>query len=405
MGIIYFILNVGGKVMKNKIVLFFSLCIVFLVLSFQIPVFAEEEKNELELAPDAQSAILMERDTGKIMFDKNAHKKLPPASMVKIMTLLLIMEQIDKGELKKEEMVRISENAASMGGSQVFLENGEEMSVDDLIKAVAIASGNDASVALAERIAGSEEAFVAKMNQKAEALQLKNTVFKNVTGLPVKGQYSTAHDMAIIAKELLKYEDITTYTSIYEDYLRKGEKNEFWLVNTNKLVHHYQGVDGLKTGYTNEAKYCLTATAEKNEMRVITVVMGAETIKKRNKMTSNMLDYAFNQYETNQLYKKGEKVEKLQLLKGDNKNVNIVTSQSISTLFKKAEPLKDVKTEMTIQDDFQLPLKKGDKVGVLKIMKGDKTLSETPLVVDADVNKASFLTLFKRTIQNMSKAL
>lgn len=404
MGIIYFILNVGGKVMKNKIVLFFSLCIVFLVLSFQIPVFAEEEKNELELAPDAQSAILMERDTGKIMFDKNAHKKLPPASMVKIMTLLLIMEQIDKGELKKEEMVRISENAASMGGSQVFLENGEEMSVDDLIKAVAIASGNDASVALAERIAGSEEAFVAKMNQKAEALQLKNTVFKNVTGLPVKGQYSTAHDMAIIAKELLKYEDITTYTSIYEDYLRKGEKNEFWLVNTNKLVHHYQGVDGLKTGYTNEAKYCLTATAEKNEMRVITVVMGAETIKKRNKMTSNMLDYAFNQYETNQLYKKGEKVEKLQLLKGDNKNVNIVTSQSISTLFKKAEPLKDVKTEMTIQDDFQLPLKKGDKVGVLKIMKGDKTLSETPLVVDADVNKASFLTLFKRTIQNMSKA-
>ncbi|TXL67904.1 D-alanyl-D-alanine carboxypeptidase [Cerasibacillus terrae] len=390
--------------MKNKIVLFFSLCIVFLVLSFQIPVFAEEEKNELELAPDAQSAILMERDTGKIMFDKNAHKKLPPASMVKIMTLLLIMEQIDKGELKKEEMVRISENAASMGGSQVFLENGEEMSVDDLIKAVAIASGNDASVALAERIAGSEEAFVAKMNQKAEALQLKNTVFKNVTGLPVKGQYSTAHDMAIIAKELLKYEDITTYTSIYEDYLRKGEKNEFWLVNTNKLVHHYQGVDGLKTGYTNEAKYCLTATAEKNEMRVITVVMGAETIKKRNKMTSNMLDYAFNQYETNQLYKKGEKVEKLQLLKGDNKNVNIVTSQSISTLFKKAEPLKDVKTEMTIQDDFQLPLKKGDKVGVLKIMKGDKTLSETPLVVDADVNKASFLTLFKRTIQNMSKA-
>lgn len=404
MGIIYFILNVGGKVMKNKIVLFFSLCIVFLVLSFQIPVFAEEEKNELELAPDAQSAILMERDTGKIMFDKNAHKKLPPASMVKIMTLLLIMEQIDKGELKKEEMVRISENAASMGGSQVFLENGEEMSVDDLIKAVAIASGNDASVALAERIAGSEEAFVAKMNQKAEALQLKNTVFKNVTGLPVKGQYSTAHDMAIIAKELLKYEDITTYTSIYEDYLRKGEKNEFWLVNTNKLVHHYQGVDGLKTGYTNEAKYCLTATAEKNEMRVITVVMGAETIKKRNKMTSNMLDYAFNQYETNQLYKKGEKVEKLQLLKGDNKNVNIVTSQSISTLFKKAEPLRDVKTEMTIQDDFQLPLKKGDKVGVLKIMKGDKTLSETPLVVDADVNKASFLTLFKRTIQNMSKA-
>ncbi len=162
-------------------------------------------------------------------------------------------------------------------------------------------------------------------------------MFKNVTGLPVKGQYSTAHDMAIIAKELLKYEDITTYTSIYEDYLRKGEKNEFWLVNTNKLVHHYQGVDGLKTGYTNEAKYCLTATAEKNEMRVITVVMGAETIKKRNKMTSNMLDYAFNQYETNQLYKKGEKVEKLQLLKGDNKNVNIVTSQSISTLFKKKQ--------------------------------------------------------------------
>src|SRR5690625_5068886 len=204
-------------------------------------------------------------------------------------------------------MVRISERASSMGGSQIFLEAGEEMSVNDLLKGIAVASGNDASVALAERIAGSEEAFVEKMNNKVKELKLKNTHFQNTTGLPAEDHYSTSHDIAIIAKELLKYESITEYTSLYEDYLRKGEENEFWLVNTNKLVKFYPGVDGLKTGFTNEAKYCLTATAKKHDMRVIAVVMGADKPKERNAAISNMLDYAFNHFETKNLFEKGDR--------------------------------------------------------------------------------------------------
>src|SRR5699024_6379742 len=255
----------------KKFVLLTSIILSILFMPFTV--FGEENgendtEQQLNLAPDAQSGILMERDTGKIMFDKNAHEKLPPASMTKVMTLLLIMKALDEGKIDKDETIRISERAASMGGSQIFLEAGEEMSVDDLLKGVAIASANDASVALAERIAGSEKAFVEQMNKKAKALGLENTRRQNTTGLPAEHHYCTDHDMAVMAKEVLKYESVTEYTSIYEDYLRKGEENEFWLVNTNKLVKFYPGVDGLKTGYTNEAKYCLTATAEKNDMRM-----------------------------------------------------------------------------------------------------------------------------------------
>src|SRR5699024_7388205 len=186
-----------------------------------------------------------------------------------------------------------------------------------------------------ERIAGSEEAFVKMMNDKVKELQLKNTKFQNSSGLPADDHYSTAYDMAIIANELLKYESITDYTSIYEDYLRKGTDNEFWLVNTNKLVKFYPGVDGLKTGFTNEAKYCLTATAKKNNMRVITVVMGAESPKERNKMVSNMLDYAFNHYETKKLYDKGQTIAELDSLKSNKNKIDVVTSQPVSVLLKK----------------------------------------------------------------------
>lgn len=387
--------------MRTILYLFISLLLIFSIIT---PVFAQEENQSLELAADAKSAMLMEQDTGKIIFEKNANEKLPPASMVKIMTLLIVMEEIDKGNLKKNEMVRISENASSMGGSQVFLEAGEEMSVEDLIKSVAIASGNDASVALAERISGSEQNFVNRMNEKAIELQLKNTQFKNATGLPAKGQYSTAHDMAIIAKALLQYDDITTYTSIYEDYLRKGKKNEFWLVNTNKLVRFYPGVDGLKTGYTSEAKYCLTATAKKNDMRMITVVMGADTVKKRNHATSEMLDYAFNHYETEQLFDKGEVIKTVPLLKAEKEHIQIVTEHNVRTIYKKEKPYENIKTYIEIDQDLSLPLKKGEQVGVLTVKANNQELSKTPLIVASDIKKASFITLLKRTLGNMSKA-
>lgn len=390
--------------MKKKSILISTL--VFLI-TFSIPkvTLGEEiDTNErLNLAENAKSAILIEQDTGKILFDKNVHEKLPPASMTKVMTLLLIMEEIDKGTLKLDEVIRVSERAASMGGSQVFLAAGEEMTVEDLLKGIAIASGNDASVALAERIAGSEEAFVAKMNEKAKELNLENTKFQNSSGLPAQNQYSSAYDMAMMSKELLKYETITDYTSIYEDYLRKGEENEFWLVNTNKLVRFYPGVDGLKTGYTSEAKYCLAATAKKEDMRVIAVVMGADTVKKRNAMVSQMLDYSFNQYNTKRLFDKGEIVSTINVLKANKNNIDIVTDQSVSILYQKGETLDQISTDIDINKQIEFPIKKGDQVGLITVRNGDNIVSETSLTVEEDVHAATFFTLFKRSIQKLVK--
>jgi len=380
-----------------------TILLMKLFVTPSISTYGEEKEEALNLAPDAKSAILIERDTGEILFDKNAHQKLSPASMTKIMTLLLVMEAIDKGNLTLNEMIRVSERASSMGGSQVFLEAGEEMSVEDLLKAIAIASGNDASVALAERLAGSEEAFVKMMNDKAKELNLENTKFQNSSGLPADDHYSTSYDIAVISKELLKYETITDYTSIYEDYLRKGEENEFWLVNTNKLVRFYSGVDGLKTGYTNEAKYCLAATAKRDDMRVIAVVMGSDTVKERNATISQMLDYAFNHFETKKLFDKGDTITSIRLLKAENKNIPIVASESVSTLYKKGESIDDITQMVELNETFDLPLQIGDQVGTLTVKQGDEMLSETPLTVDQQVNEATYFTLLKRAMQSLAK--
>ncbi|MFD2630745.1 D-alanyl-D-alanine carboxypeptidase family protein [Oceanobacillus kapialis] len=386
---------------------FVIVSIVFsMLLAMAMPVAAEEKTSDTSkttLAKGANSAILLERDTGKLLFDKNAHEELPPASMTKIMTLLLIMEELEKGSLKLDETVRVSERAASMGGSQIFLEAGEEMTVNDLLKGIAIASGNDASVAMAERVAGSEEEFVSLMNKKVKELGLKHTKFQNTTGLPADDHYSTAYDMAMIAKELLKYESITNYTSVYEDYLRKGQENEFWLVNTNKLVRFYPGVDGLKTGFTNEAKYCLTATAEKNGMRVIAVVMGAETTKERNASVSGMLDYAFNRFQTNKLFEKGDVITTLRLTKAETKQNEVVTSESISTLHAKGESVDNISTEVKLKEDLKLPIKKGDHVGTLIVKDGEAILSESDLTVKENIEKASYYTLLKRSLQKLVK--
>ncbi|MGD6795323.1 D-alanyl-D-alanine carboxypeptidase family protein [Metabacillus indicus] len=373
-----------------------------MILTIATPAFAEE--GSVQLADKAKSAVLIERDTGNILYDKNSDEKLPPASMTKIMTMLLIMEEIDKGQLKMDEKVRTSEYAASMGGSQIFLEPGEEMTVHEMLKGIAIASGNDASVAMAERIAGSEDAFVKKMNNRAKALGLKNTVFQNPTGLPEKGHYSTAHDMAVMAKELLKFEKITQYTGSYEDYLREDTDKKFWLVNTNRLVKFYKGVDGVKTGFTNEAKYCLTATAKKDNMRVIAVVMGAPTPKDRNAQVTKMLDYAFSQYETHPLFKRNEVVAKMKISKGNSKTLNLVTSEPISVLTKKGGSVKDVTQEVVMKQNLQAPLKKGDELGKLILKKDSKTVVESPLVAEDDIQQAGWWTLFKRVLSDFTKS-
>ncbi|WP_176580947.1 serine-type D-Ala-D-Ala carboxypeptidase DacF [Bacillus thuringiensis] len=384
----------------------FGILVCFMLLLSGTSVsFAQSEKTKQEkteeitpkLAEQASSAIVIEQDTGKVLFDKNPNEKLPPASMTKIMTMLLIMEQVEKGKLKLTDKVRASEHAASMGGSQIFLEPGEEMTVNEMLKGIAIASGNDASVAVAEHIAGSEEGFVNMMNKKAKDLGLKNTHFQNPTGLPAKDHYSTANDMAIMARELMKYPLIRKYTGKYEDYLREDTDKKFWLVNTNKLVRFYPGVDGVKTGFTTEAKYCLTASAEKNGMRVISVVMGAPTSKERNNQVTKLLDYAFGQYMTKKLYTRGEKIKTVQVGKGKKEKVDLVASDNVSLLMKKGENMDKVKQEVIAEKKVKAPIKKGDALGTLVIKKDKDVLLKQTIIAKEDVAAASWWELFKRS--------
>jgi D-alanyl-D-alanine carboxypeptidase (penicillin-binding protein 5/6) len=365
---------------------------------------AEEKKSTSDIVSNVKSAILIERDTGKVLYAKNANEELPPASMTKIMTMLLIMEAIDKGKLTWNEKIRTSEYAASMGGSQIFLEPGEEMTTKQMMMGIAIGSGNDAAVAMAERIAGSEEAFVDMMNQKAKQLGLKHTFFKNTTGLPVSGHYSSASDMAIMAKELLKYENITKFTGMYESYLRENTDKKFWLVNTNKLVRFYPGVDGLKTGFTAEAKYCLTATAQKDGMRVIAVVFGAPTSKERNAEVTKMLNYAFSQYQTHPMFKRNQKVGLAKISKGQEKTVAAVTSEPLSLLTKKGEKTKNVTKKVILKKNLNAPIHKGDTVGTIKLIKDGKVILESPLVASKEVKEASWWALFKRSFGMFTKA-
>lgn len=364
---------------------------------------ANAEERQVELADNAKSAILMEQDTGTILYEKHIHEPLPPASMTKVMTMLLIMEALESGKITLDEKVRASEHAASMGGTQIFLEEGEEMTVEDLLEGIAIGSANDASVALAEHIAGSEEAFVKMMNDKAKELGLKNTKFQNCTGLPADDHYSSAYDMALLARELLKYEDITKYTGQYESYLREDTDKKFWLVNTNRLVRFYEGADGIKTGYTRAAKYCLTATAKKNGMRVIAVIFSAPTSKERNRQVAKMFDYAFSQYETKPIYKKGEMVGEAVIQKGEKRTVKAKTMTPVSILMKRGSKMDDVKTEITYETPLKAPIKEGDKIGKITVYEKGKKVSEIDLVATETVGPATWWTLFKRSLGEFSK--
>lgn len=386
------------KMCKSLIVL------VLLIFSCIIPTLSYAETADVDLAKNAKAALLLERDTGTILYAKNEHEKLAPASLTKVMTLLLIMEAIERKELALTDIVTVSERASSMGGSQVFLEAGEEMTVEDLIKAIAIASANDASVALAEEIAGTEEMFVQRMNEKVTELQLENTKFQNASGLPAKDHYTTAHDIAIMSKELLKYDDIVNYTSIYEDYLRKGEENEFWLVNTNKLVRFHPHVDGLKTGYTSEAKFCLTASALKDDMRVVAVVMGADSSKERNAIVSEMINYAFSNYETKKIYDKDEKVATIRNIRTKDIAYDVKTGEQISLLYEKGKrDEQDIKTEVVLHDHDTLPIKRGDEVGILYVKRDDKVVVEAPLTVTEPIERATVFDHLKRNIKQMTK--
>ncbi|WP_091271168.1 D-alanyl-D-alanine carboxypeptidase family protein [Alteribacillus persepolensis] len=366
---------------------------------------ANEQKEETDVGEEAKSAIIMEMDTGEVLYKKNENEKLPPASMTKIMTMLLVMEALEREDITLDEQVTASEHAASMGGSQIFLEEGEQMTVHELLKGVAVASGNDASVALAEHISGSEEKFIKQMNEKAKELELKHTHFSNTTGLSTDNHYTTAKDLAVISQALLEHEKVLEYTSIYEDYLRQGTDNEFWLVNTNRLVKHYKGVDGLKTGYTSEAKYNLTATAKRDGMRVITVVMGAETPKERNRITTKMLDYSFSHYNKHVLAKKGDQLAMLPVEKGKNNDAAVTIDKDAAVVLPKGQDIKNIEQRPKTMEKITAPADKGTKAGVMEFYDGDRKLAEIELVLAEDAPSASWYVLFKRTLSRLTGQL
>ena len=373
-----------------------KICLFFILFLIPISVFGEE----LNLAENAKSAIMIEASTGEILYKKNSNERLAPASMTKIMSLILIMENIESGKLKWNDVVVVSKNASSMGGSQIFLETNEMMSVEDLVKGICIASGNDATVALAEKIAGTEGAFVKLMNDKVKELGLKNTNFVNATGLDADNHYSTAYDMAMMAKELIKHEKILEFSSIYEDYLRKNTDNSFWLVNTNKLVRFYSYIDGLKTGYTSDAGYCLTATGKKNDMRLITVVMNVDNTDNRSKDTIAMMDYGFNIYSLDKLVKKEEILGNIKINMGKKEYENIIIESDITVLNNSQKDNRNVTYNM-IMDEVNAPVKVGDEVGKLNVYENGKIMYSVPLTVMNDVDKANIFMVFIRNLKEI----
>lgn len=374
--------------------------LLVLVSFFVFSTFVKAVENNPTLANKAKSAILIEQSTGKVIYEKNAHEKLAPASMTKIASMLVIMEAIEKGTIHWNDMITVSENASKMGGSQILLETGEQMSVHDLFKGIAVASGNDAVVALAEAVAGSEEEFVKMMNKKVKDLNLKDTHFKNPHGLDTADHYSSAYDMAYLGRELVRHKKVLEFTSIYEDYLRKGTEREFWLVNTNKLVRFNPIVDGLKTGYTKEAGYCLTATAYKNDMRLIATVMGEEKATERNSEVSALLDYGYAKLKAEKILTTDSVVAKTKFEKAEEETVEIVPIKDVSVVREKSKKIGKITYELNL-DNKKVPIKKGEKVGILLIFENGEKIDEVEVTIKNDLTKAKLSTLYVRYLKQM----
>ena len=358
--------------------------------------------NAEDLSLKARSAILIEPSTGKVIYEFNPDEKLNPASMTKIMSLILIMDSIENGKVKLTDEVTISKDASSMGGSHVYINEGEIYKVEELLKAVSIASANDAVVALAEKVAGSKERFVDMMNEKASKLGLTNTHFMNPHGLDEENHYSTARDMGVMAKELLKYKDILNYTSKYEDYFKKKDGSSIWLVNTNKLVKFYEGMDGLKTGFTSSAGYCLTATAEKNNLRFISVVMGEESIENRTEDTLKLLNYAFNTIKKEVIFSSDKKIDTLKLKLADKKKVDVYLKNDIARLTEiNADKLK-YKYNLKYDKKIKYPLRPNSKIGTITITEENGEIIREDLIIKNNVNKISFLKLLKQNVKGVT---
>lgn len=337
-------------------------------------VFAEGEQ-ETDLGLNAKSAILMEDSTGKVLYESNPDERVPIASVTKVMTMLLIMEAVDSGKITLDDMVTVSENAMSYGGSTMFLEAGEQLTVNDMMKGIAVASANDGCVAMAEHLAGSESAFVDMMNAKAQELGMENTHFMNTNGLDEDDHYSSARDVAIMSRELIKHKIIFNYTSIWMDTLRGGK---FQLANTNKLIRFYEGANGLKTGSTSKALCCLSATAKRNDMQLIAVVLGAPTSAERFSSAKSLLDYGFANYAVNTQVTAGDEIERVHVEKGVDNEVSVVAGDTYSTLVKKGQE-DNVTKEVILDEQITAPLEAGEKLGTMKISRDGETLAEIDL--------------------------
>lgn len=378
--------------MKN----FLVVCICF-YLFIPVVAFAEDESD---IAKGAKSAILIEASTGEVIYEKNSHEKLPPASMTKMMSMLLVIESIENDVLKWDDVVTISANASGMGGSQILLETGDQVTVEDLFKGVAVMSGNDAVVALAEAVSGSVDEFVKRMNERAKELGMNDTNFKNPHGLDDANHYTSAYDMSILARELVKHKKVLEFTKIYEDYLRKGTDRELWLVNTNKLVRFYPGADGLKTGYTKTAGYCLTATALKNDMRLIAVAMGEESSATRNTEVMAMLDYGYAKYKMDTVANKSQIFAKINVEKARDEIVEIVPMEDIKIFNKKTTKLGNITYNLKL-NSIKAPVKKNDNVGKLLVLNDGNVILEVPVTVNKNVEKANLFELYLRYLKDI----
>ncbi|WP_129597080.1 D-alanyl-D-alanine carboxypeptidase family protein [Anaerophilus nitritogenes] len=379
---------------KNKSIIFFICFILILNNGLFIA-------NAEEFHVDAKSAILIDAGSGKIIYEKNSHDKLPPASVTKIMTMLLAMEAIDQGKISLKDDITISERASSMGGSQLYLEPGESKSVDQLLKGIAVASANDACVGLAEYISGTEETFVQKMNARAKELGMNDTQFMNTNGLPQEGHYTSAYDISIMSRELLKYPKIHEYLTIWMSTMKVGLPNKketnLQLTNTNKLIRSYPGANGIKTGFTSDAKYCLSGSATKNGLTLIAVVLGCETSPIRFEEAKKLLNYGFASYSSVSIAKKNQSMDEVLIEKGTKEKLTVITKDQVSILVKKGEENK-IQKEIIVPKSIKAPVKKNQKIGEIILTKEGEEMGRADLVAKEDIKQASFGNIFKKII-------
>lgn len=368
----------------------FLCCVFALILS--VPAFAVSASPEVM----ADSALLMERSTGTILYEKNANERMAPASVTKVMTMLLTVEALERGQLTLQDEVVTSEHAASMGGSQIFLEPGEHMTVHDLLKSIAVSSANDACVAIAEHLAGSEAGFVEQMNARAAELGMENTHFANCCGLDHEEHYTTAHDIALMSRELLGHEMIRDYTTIWTDTVRDGA---FGLSNTNKLVRFYDGTTGVKTGYTSKAGYCVSASACRDGMELIAVILHADTSPHRNADASGLLNYGFANYAVVSLQADEEQLSPVPVTLGTAERVSVRLKSEGNVLLEKGQAAQ-IEREIVLTEGVEAPVEQGQSLGTLRCRLGDEILAEIPLVAAESVGRLGTMEIYKGLLQN-----